>query len=761
MGMKKGRFNSWTGKLAVSSFALLGGVSSFAGGAHAQDPQQGETQGQNLQNAQIDEIIVSARRRKESIQDTPVAMTAIATAQLEATGAVTISDIQGAAPNVQITPQGTGASAANISIRGLAFADIEKSFDPTVAVVSDGIFVGTSTGQLLDFFDVESIEILRGPQGTLFGRNTIGGVINVRRTRPTGEFGGKFELGYGKFNNLTGRAVVNAPVIKDVLAAKLFYFHSEQDGYYRSFLTGKRSGATNNENFGLSLLFTPVEDFNALLTVEKQVQDYDTPNSEISQSGELFCIFLPAAACNRTRSRDLYTSFEGLASLSDGKPFHGAYHSPAATLEMNWGLGPVDLVSITGYRKSKEYQTQDFGTLGLYDAQRRQTYHQFSQELRASGKVTDSLDYVTGIYFFKSRYTLGQNTWVFGANTGAPSLVVGKSESYAGFADFNWGFADRWRLSFGGRYTHDKKSMHSTVGATDFGLQNASWNKFTPKISIDYRPNEDLMAYATWSRGYRAGGFNGRGLTALTATTPFDPETVDSYEAGVKSSWFDRRLTLNLAGFYTKYKNMQQTTTVPGGPTGNQTLVANVGSSTVKGIELDLTAKPIPELTIRGGMGILHASFKNFIVQDVVAGGFANFDYSNNHLIYAPPFNASIGFEYATETGLGGLRVNGMYRYLGAYDQQISKLPTVTGAPGSTIVVPGNDPRVRSDHANLVDASISLLPAFADGRVRLTVYGRNLLNDPGPIGAFTVAGLWSFAAAREPRTYGVQLGYSF
>lgn len=749
---------------AIGNIAAIGCMTPFASGiAHAQAaaPVQNEAS-HEASSGQIEEIIVSARRRREAIQDTPVAMTAISTAQLEAKGSVSIADLQGAAPNVQITPQGTGAAAANISIRGLAFADIEKSFDPTVAVVSDGIFVGTSTGQLLDFFDVASIEILRGPQGTLFGRNTIGGVINVRRTRPTGEFGGKFELGYGRFDALTGRAVLNAPIIKDVLAAKFFYFHSESEGYYRKFLDGKRSGASNNENFGLSLLFTPSSNFSAQLTLEKQVQRYDAPNSEISQSGELFCLFLPAAACNRNpRGKDLYTSFEGLASLSDGKPFHGNYSSPAATLEMNLNVGSVDLVSITGYRDSDEYQTQDFATLGLYDAQRVQTYYQFSQELRASGKLSDAFDYVAGVYFFKSRYTLAQNTWVFGTNTGAPSFVTGRSQSYAGFADFNWNFAPRLRLSFGGRYTHDKKQLRSIVGTADFGPQSASWNKFTPKVSIDYRPNDDLMVYATWSRGYRAGGFNGRGLTPLTATTPFDPETVDSFELGLKSSWFDRRLTFNLAGFYTRYKNMQQSTTIPGGPTGNQTLVTNVGQATVKGIELDFTGKPARELTIRGGVGLLDANFKGFLVQDVVPGGFATFDYSSNDLIYAPKFNASISLEYATETSLGGFRVNGSYRYLDDFDQQISKAPTVTGAPGSVVMVPGNDPRVRSDKANLVDASISFLPALADGRMRITAYGRNLLDDRGPIGAFTVAGLWTFAAAREPRTYGIQVGYEF
>ena len=222
------------------------------------------------------EIIVTARRRNESIQSTPVAITAISPAQLESKASMNIGDLQGAAPNVLITQQPTGATAANISIRGIAFADVEKSFDPSVGVNVDGVYIGTSTGQFLDFFDIQSIEILRGPQGTLFGRNTIAGVINIRRSRPTGEWGGKFEASLSSYGTVGVRAVVNVPVVPDVLAAKFFEFHTESGGYLRDADTGKHLGKSNTENFGAALLFTPAEGFDALLTIEQQSQRFDT-----------------------------------------------------------------------------------------------------------------------------------------------------------------------------------------------------------------------------------------------------------------------------------------------------------------------------------------------------------------------------------------------------------------------------------------------------------------------------------------------------
>ncbi len=711
---------------------------------------------------QIEEIIVSARRRAESLQDTPIAMTAISASQLEATASVKISDIQGQAPNLLITQQVSGAAAANISIRGLSFADIEKSFDPTVAVVVDGVFIGTSTGQFLDFFDIESIEVLRGPQGNLFGRNTIGGVINIRRTRPKDEIGGKFEVDYGKFDTLSARGVLHIPVIQDKLHAKFFGFHSRTDGFYKNYDDGKRRGGGKNTNFGAAFEFTPSEDFDALLTLEKQVSSHDNVVSNISGTGELFCA---AAAipnqCDRGTTKDLYTVF---ADDSIAK-----YRSPAATLEMNYDAGAVKLTSITSYRESKDssYEDVDGFAEAFYFVDRNSKYDQFSQELRAAGQLSDSFDYVVGAYYFDSSYSLDQKTNLFGGGFYQSQITHGASESYAAFGDFNWEFMPQLRLNFGGRWTHDKKTLETSAPDTNgvftnFGSNSKSWSKFTPKVSLDYRPNDDLMLYASWSRGYRSGGFSGRGLDRVSATTPFNPETVDSYEAGFKAEFLDRRLQLNVSAFYVEYDDIQQNITKPGGSTGNITIVENAAAAKVKGIEADFTALPVDNLTIRGSIGLLDNKFKGFTNQEAVAVGFHTFDYSGVDMIYAPKITASLNFEYKHELPTGEVRLNGSYRYIDDYDQQISRdaripAPNTTG----TTVLTENDPRVRTDTQNLVDASISYILPAGNGEARITLFGRNLLDDRGAATAFTVAGLWTFATAREPRTYGIQLGYKF
>jgi iron complex outermembrane receptor protein len=761
------RFERYLAATALASAAFAGSGAAWAQEAPPAEPAATPAEtAARPDSGDIGDIIVTARRREETLQDTPVAITAINASMLENRASVNIGDLQGAAPNLLITQQNSGAAAANLSIRGLTYADIEKSQEPTVAVVVDGVFIGTSTGQFFDFFDIAQIEVLRGPQGTLFGRNTIGGVINIRRTRPTDEFSGKAEVSYGRYNTLATRAVVNVPIAETGLSAKAFYFHNESDGFYRNAVTGKRAGGSNNENYGVAILMKPGPDFDALLTLEQQEQQFDPVNANIAKTGELFCLFEPANECNRNTTSDLYTVFNS--------PADSRYRSPAATLEMNAHLGPVTLTSVTGYRKSREFQTQDFdaSTVDLYYTQRTQRYRQISQELRAAGDLFAGLDYVVGLYYFNSRYHLTQHTRLFAFDPSIPpdvfdtnpQFVVGRTKSYAIFGDFNWAFAEGFRLSFGGRFTHDKKFLSNAFGGVPIGEGEASFEKFTPKLGVDWRPNDNTMLYASWSRGYRSGGFSPRAATAATAATPYKPETVDSYEIGGKFDLLDRRLQLNLAAFYSDYSGLQQNTTIPGGPTGNQTITGNVGSATIKGIEADFAARLAPGLRLSGTFGYLDAKFKGFIVGNVSPVNPAMiipFDYSKNDPIYSPKITASLNLDYTIPTSFGEVNANVGYRYIDRYDQQISLGPLTGDLVNGPVIVNGNDPRVRSDRQGLLDASLSAHFALGGNEAYLTLFGRNLADDRGTSAAFTVAGLWSFASAREPRTYGATLGVKF
>ena len=722
-------------------------------------PAAGPVEGSTAPTA----IIVTARRREEALQDTPVAITAINAAMLENKNSLNIGDLQGEAPNLLITQQNSGAAAANLSIRGLTYADIEKSQEPTVGVVIDGVFIGTNTGQLLDFFDIEQIEVLRGPQGTLFGRNTIGGVINIRRTRPTFETGIKAEASYAKFGTYSARAVLNFG-IGDIIGVKPFYFYNESDGFYRDGATGERRGGSKNRNYGVAIAVQPTDDFDLLLTVEKQKQEFDVVNSVITNDTELFCGFAAPELCNRNTTDDLYTVF--------GQPASGTYEAPAITAEANWDTGPVLFTSVTGLRKSSEDQTQDFDSTptDLYYTRRIQDYQQFSQELRAAGDLFDGFDYVVGGYYFDSEFDLLQYTRVFGFAPDVdpidfdnnPQSVRGTTKSYAAFGDFNWAFAENLRLSFGGRWTRDEKTLRNSFAQLGLiGEGDASFSKFTPKVGVDWRPNSDAMFYASWSRGYRSGGFSPRAATAETASTPYDPEVVDSYEIGSKLDLLNGTLQFNLAGFISKYDGLQQNTTIPGGPTGNQTITNNVGSATIKGIEADASFRPVRNLRLNATLGLLDGQFDDFIAGNILNGVILPFDYSNNDPIYSPDVTASIGAEYAQPVSFGELVGTVGYRFIGKYDQQISLGPLTGDLVNGPVIVNGNDPRVRTDEQNLLDASLTANFEIGDAEAYVSAFGRNLLDDRGTTAAFTVAGLFSFASAREPRTYGVTVGVRY
>jgi iron complex outermembrane receptor protein len=743
---------------SVTLTALTTTAITFAAPAMAQDAAAA------VDNASSDngEIIVSARRRDETLQSTPVAITAVNAASLENKASVNIGDLTGAAPNLLITQQNSGAAAANLSIRGLTYADIEKSQTPTVGVVIDGVTIGTNTGQLVDSFDIEQIEVLRGPQGTLFGANTIGGVLNIRRTKPTMRPGAKLEASYGRWNTWNAKAIVNYGNDEN-WGLKAWYTHNQTDGFYNNVIQKRSGGWSKGDNYGASLLVKSGA-FDGQLTVEQTVQKFDPVVSNLANKSEVFCAFEAAIECNRNNTSDLYTVFSA--------PAESNYRARAATLEMNVDLDVVKLTSITGYRHSKEAQTQDFdgSSTDLYYVDRRQHYTQWSQELRAAGELFPSFDYVVGGYWFNSRYDLTQWSRVFGFNPTVPPIVfdknqqlnVGKSESFAVFGDFNWSILDNVRLSFGGRWSHDHKKLRNGFATSGlFPMGDASFSKFTPKVGLDWRPNSDTMVYASWSRGYRSGGFSPRAAESLAATTPFQPETVDAYEVGAKFALLDRKLQLNFAAFSSDYKNMQQNLTIPGGPTGNQTLTGNVaGGAIIRGLEFDGTFRPVEGLKFTATAAYMKSHFRNFQVGCAAGTGIGVCNYSNNRLIYAPEFSGSFEGEYTVPTSFGKVVATAGIRHIAPYDEQISQavIPTSITAVNN---IAGNDPRVRTKTQNLVDASVTFNFNVASADAYLRFYGRNLANSQTTTHAFTVAGLWSFGMALEPRTYGATVGVKF
>jgi iron complex outermembrane receptor protein len=707
-------------------------------------------------DAGLDEIVVTARQRKESLQTTPVSVTAINVANLEETHAITIQDVSGAVPNVFIQKQPSGGEAAAISIRGIAFADIEKSFDPAVGVVVDGVYSGTNTGQLLDFFDVASIEVLRGPQGTLFGRNTTAGVINMRRTLPTGEYDGHAEVSYGNYASSQEKGVVNMPVIKDVLALKLFEDHTNTNGYVRDVTTGQDGPQSTTDNFGAALLYTPFASFQGLLTLEAQAFDGTTSNSSGSITGFLVCRAAPAVQCNRNYSNDLYTSFSEF-------PTNSNYTSPAATLELTQDLaGNFKLKSITGWRNSTEVYRTDYDATSIpfYETLRNQYFRQFSEELRASGNITDSLDIVSGLYYFNSRYDIQATTFLgpLLGNHETNEFAGQTSKSYAAYADLDWQFAEHFRLSLGGRETHDEKIFNNAFPGSFFANASADWNKFTPKLSVDYRPNTVVMIYASFAEGYRAGGFNGRASTLQTSLTPYQPETVDSYEFGVKTESSDRRLAADVAVFYSKYNNKQESIirlTPPGSPSPQETVVANAATAKIYGFETEVTARPIQALTLSLSAGYLDSHYDSF--ETLNATTLKPIDLSGLSLIFNPKWTASASASYTMPTAIGMADFTGSYRHIASYFTSITPDPSNANPNAPTI----NYLSSKTKPYDPVDLSVGLKLDHVALHPSVNLYVRNLLDQRGEATETVVPGLFASVTPRDPRTFGVELGVKF
>ncbi len=731
-------------------------------------PQAAWAQSTATQATGLEDIIVSARRREESIQSTPVAVSAISPTELANAAAPDIRDLVGRTPNLVIDPVNASPSAAAISIRGISFEDIEKSFDPAVGVLIDGIYIGTNTGQLLDFFDFESIEVLRGPQGTLFGRNTTAGVISITRTRPTGELGFKGKVTIGDYGRREYRTVVNAPKIADMLSLKGFWLRSEGDDYYDNQTLGEDYGGRRYDNYGATALLE-IGDFEITGTYERvnertEIDTASTSGTLTSPAGtDFICLPLalppgflaPRDQCDRNTNDDLYTTFTNVPGLALNE-------GDNVTVNASYDFGGFVLTSVTGWRSSNESVRQDFDStsINFFDTLRVQTYRQFSQELRLSGNLTETIDFVVGGYYFNSRYTLDQSTFsgpfLSGGNpTVGGNIVDHSSKSKAIFGDLQWKLTDQLRLSAGGRYTWDEKSMTNDLSKLDnpsvVATPEADWSKFTPRASIDYSFGEtsNNLVYASFSQGYRAGGLNGRAQTVGSANTPYDPETVDSYEVGFKTQFWENRITFNVAGFVTKFRDKQEEVVIPApAPVDQETVVQNAAKATIKGLEVEMRALVAEGLTLNGSLGFLDAAYDSF---NTLVNG-VDTDISNRSLRRTPDLSYSVGADYAIPVGPGELQLAASYRYVARLQT------TIAGAPTDPTV---NDPRGLAQPRGLLDASAGYTFDLGAAKLRAAIFGRNLTDDRGLSSTLPVAGLFTFSAARPPRTWGVEFGIEF
>lgn len=707
-----------------------------------------------------EEIVVTAQKREQKLQDVPVAVSAFTTKTLENQGTVSLLNLNAKAPNVILQPVGYSPFASMFYIRGLGFQDVESSFEPSVGTEVNGVYLTRNSGALMDFYDVESVEILRGPQGTLYGRNTIGGLVSVRTKRPDGEFNGGAMVTVGDHGRLEGRAAVNFP-ISDTLSGRVSLLFKEYDGYNYNVTQDRDEGGYTTVAGRLTLAYKPNEKFDATLIVDGD-RDKGT-GASMRNAGLPGNSFTPLSPQDGPR----YHTYGDL-------PIFSHVETWGTTLEMNYDVGFGTITSVTGYREFDDHLTSDYdagaSSLAFFHGERIQDHHQFSEELRIASNGDGPLNYVFGVYFLDQGYKISndQNAKLFIPGLGSIWIIndaqraAQDNTAIAVFGQIDYNVTEQLVLTLGGRYSYEEKEFTNDpldpvnpftgaiTGETPATTHKDNWNKFTPKVGMSYKFNDDVMAYAQWQQGLRSGGFNGRANTDL-AIGPYGTETVDAYEIGMKSTLADGKLRFNLAAFRNDYSDVQTGTQgeirdASGAVIGFQSIVVNAASQRIDGVEVEANWSVTDEFTINFNAGWLDARYTDYVA-DLTSDGIANpTDNTDLPLPFTPKWSGSLGLTYEHDFAEGTLTLNGNAVYM-------DDVYTSSGTINRT-----SDVFVREANT-LFDATISWRPVDAGWKVAL--WGKNITNEHYINNTFGLGTLGNLRIYAPPMTWGVDVGYDF
>lgn len=729
------------------SYLLLG----TCGAAFVQAPALAQDTSGN--ESGLEEIVVTAQKQAQSQQDVPISVTAVTGESLAAAQVNNVADLANSIPNVQINSFSNSPDSAVFTIRGVGVNDADPYVGTTVSVVVDGVVVGVNTAALLSLFDIDRVEVLRGPQGTLFGANTTGGVINVVTKQPTGELGGEFEAVYGNYNHIELNAALNFPITEN-LSGKVSVLHNSMDGYFRNYADNRRIGKRDITSLRGYLKYEGGNYDATLIGEYGRSRNGSQTGILVAGPGDLF--YVPGETDH---------PFDFNRGLSYDQPDANDRDTYAVTLTQDLSTGIGDWTSITSYRDYDNdlYSDDDATTRVLLQTHRRIKHHQFSQELRDLVDITDSTRLIVGGYYFRQHYTLDQQGKLDGflPGLGQPQTQEQTNWSISGFAQLYQDITPDLRLQAGIRYSHEKTSAISTTantlnpdGVATFddplipgSLITASgkkaWNKFGWKVGLDYKVTPDVMLYGYYARGFKSGGFTGR-IAVAEDIGPYNPEKLDTIEAGLKADLLDRHLRLNLAAFYNWYDDMQvvQNITYPSG--ANSASIANAGKAVTKGFELEVTAAPVHGLTLTGSLAYLGAMYKEYDTQvlEPSTGGLVPISYAGNRLMNSPKWNAAFGFNWQMALRNGTLTTTGQYTYTSAKFTSYTNLPVERVGP-----------------VELVNASVNWGPD--DAGWKIGVYGRNLFDEKYFNQKLSLAGIGTLASLGSPREYGVTFRYGF
>lgn len=695
------------------------------------------------------DIVVTATRTETLASETPIALTAIGGEGLRDAGITNPTQLADVVPNLSIDR----ANGLQITIRGVTSTDGTEKGDPSAAFLLDGIYIARPQAQEVSFFDIERIEVLRGPQGTLFGRNTTAGVVQIISARPVDRFAASVDASYGNFDAIRATAMVNVPVASGI-ALRGAVNYDRRDSYVIQSPTSPYTldPAKDNLSGRLSALFEFSPDIDLLIR-----GDYSQIKGRPANSVRLTNFFeRPFVPAGRPQYIDLGSKRQRMRLHNDGMLSYRDNETWGISAELNWGMGPVTMTYLGSYRELTRHEggPQDFGLptafAGVFDGD----YWQNSQELRFAFDNDGRFTGQAGAYYFKEKS--GIAAFILNPPFIPGALAYGFpqdptiAESQAVFGQFSYELIPDLKLTGGVRYSHDLKSrvgqtviiFPDPVGTipTQQNVARRKFSKVTWRAGLDY-DLDDTLLYATVSTGYKAGGFNdgceagtGAGCVLPADVLYYDPETLTAYEAGIKTRFADGAIRLNAALFHYDYKGLQLSfqSNICGGPCQ---VTTNAAAAKIDGIEVEVHIQPHVGHRIDLGINYLDARYDRFMPAPGI-------DFADRGLDRAPKLSASAGYNYTHELANGGrIEANAHIRLSDSYTLTDYAVP------------------VQFRQPSFHKTDLALTYTAPDDRFYVQAYAKNLENEITLSSLSAQTG--TSASFADPRTYGLRAGVKF
>lgn len=764
-------------RLLNTSTAMVLATMIYPVAAHAKDgsdPQKGPADAQ--------EIVVTATKRSANVQDVPVAITVVGEATIQEQHLKDGIALARQVPNL-IAESAMGVAMPRFRLRGIGTDDFTPTTASPVGVYEDEVYISAASGLSEPLYDLDRVEVLRGPQGTLWGKNTTAGAIHYVTTKPSDTWTGQTQLSYGTDDTREAEAGLGGP-LADGLSFRVAGVYKHRDGQLRNDFTGRKAGGYEIWDLRGQLQWKISPSASLLVKGHGGRSEQDQPLQHVG--------LLPGGA-----DSDGYVERSDPDALSNNGPGGTYAHRAGVDAHLTIDLGGATLTDIAAYEwaDSLIYSGDDANPVSSYHERYGGGSHSFTNELRLASPDGGRFGWIVGAYYLHDRTTsfgqLGLYDPVdFGVNGIAYDVAV-KTDNAAGFASLSYQLTPKLKLSAGARYTWERKALsglayeYVTNPADVFDASRAAftyidtsrgvylnsahapltpppshkaWNRLTWDVSADYKLTEGVLLFGRIARGFRSGNYNSY-VAAPENLTLYDPETLTSYEAGIKTSWLDRRLTFNLTGFHYDFSDMQVTVLQSVG-----TVTQNAASARVNGFEAELSAQPVPGLSLNAGYGFQASEYVDFTNASVPApiNQGAPLDLSGQSLERAPRNTLNLSASYAVAVGGGTLRLNTDWRYTSRYRFHVwSDATDIDPAPFLA------DPETRAlvrdtlsqDALWLGNATVAY--RFANG-LEIAGWVKNVTNrryNTNAFGMFFNRSLSTYPGER--RTGGVSLGYRF